>query len=56
MPRVERPTTVGEKRTESVILEVSPLQPASIAFYLGSYNRLFVVQMAFWACAPNKER
>ena len=36
---VERPTTVGEKQTESV---VSPLQPTS-AFCLGSYNQKFVI-------------
>jgi hypothetical protein len=55
VPRAERPTMVGKKRRQSVILEVSPLQPIS-GFCLGPYNRLFIVLMALWACVPNNER
>ena len=43
---------VAKKRLESVILDV--FFSLLLAFFLGSYNRLLVIQVACWAYAPKK--
>ena len=51
----ERPIAMAKKRPESVIVDVF-FSSLLLAFFLGSCNRSLVVQVACWACAPNKER
>ena len=51
--RVERPTAVAKERPESVILDIF-FSNLLLAFFLGSCNRSLVVQVACWACVPNK--
>ena len=53
--RVERPIAMAKERPESVFLDVF-FSSLLLAFFLGSCNRSLVVQVAYWACAPNKER
>ena len=55
MLRVERATMVAKKRLKSVILDVF-FSNILLAFFLGSYNRSLVVQLACWAYALNKEQ
>ena len=45
----------GQKRPESIILDVF-FSSLLLAFFLGSWNQSLVIQVAYWACAPNKER
>ena len=51
--KVERPTAIAKERPKSVILDVF-FSSLILAFFLGSCNRLLVVQVACWACVPNK--
>ena len=45
-----------DRKTYNCGREANRERNSSPAYCLGSYNQLFVIQMAFRACVPNKER
>ena len=56
VPRIERPTTVGEKRTDSIILEVSHLQPTSSLDHNNIIITAFCPSLGFLGmCAEQRE-